>query len=282
MMKFRVKFKITRSTLGYTAFAVAALIVFAYLRFPGDMFARYLAAVATDLNREAILMVDDVKPSIPPALTLNHATLGFRDNLQATFQADTVTVGPAWLPLFKGRSAAAFDARTYGGIVNAQALTQRFLAFDGPVDWNVNFDGIDIGKIGYLKERLGRPVTGNLSGVLIFSGMLESLQNGTGTFDFTLVNGGYSFRESIMGMDRLDFRKVEAAVGIRNGVLTIKRLRLTGDKVNGALTGDIVLNAADIKSSQISLNFTFELAGQNRKLSLVMTGALANPSIKFM
>jgi type II secretion system protein N len=279
-MKLKFKFKITRSTLGYAAFTVAALIVFAYLRFPGETFARYLAALATDLNPEAILLVDDIKPAIPPGMTLDNVTLGFRDTPQATISADAVTVGPAWLPLFKGRSAAAFAAKTYGGTVNGQAQTGRFLALDGPIDWNVYLDGIDVGKIAYLKERLGHQITGNLTGVMTFSGPLESMQNGAGNFDFTLVNGAYPLRETIMGMERLDFRKVEAAVGIKNGVLTIKRLRLTGDRINGTLSGDIVLNGADIKSSQISLNFTFELAGQNKKISMIMTGALSNPQIR--
>lgn len=281
-MKFRIKFKITRYTFGYAAFAVAALIVFAYLRFPGDMFARYLAAAATDMNPNAIMLVDFVTPAIPPGITLHNVSIGFRDRPQATIQADAITVGPACLPLFKGRSATAFAAKAYGGAVSGQAQTSQFLAVDGQIDWKVNLDGIDIGKIGYLKERLGRQFAGNLTGVLTFSSLLPSLQNGVGSLEFTLVNGGYQFRESIMGMDRLDFKKVEAAIGIKNGVLTINRLRLTGDKVNGALTGDIVLNGADINGSQISLNFTFELQGQNKKISVVMTGTLANPSIKFI
>jgi type II secretion system protein N len=281
-MKFRIKFKITRYTFGYAAFAVAALIVFAYLRFPGDIFARYFVTAVADMNPNATMLVDFVTPAIPPGVTLNNVTLGFRDSPQATIQADAITVGPAYLPLFKGRSAAAFTAKTYGGGVFGQAQTNQFLAVDGPIDWKVNLDGIDIGKIGYLKERLGRQVAGNLTGVLTFSSLLPSLQNGVGSLEFTLVNGGYQLQESIMGMDRLDFKKVEAAIGIKNGVLTINRLRLTGEKVNGTLSGDIVLNGADIKSSQISLNFTFELPGQNKKMSLVMTGALANPSIKFM
>lgn len=279
-MKFRIK--ITRYTIGYAAFAIAALIVFAYLRFPGDTFARYFVSIVADMNPDAIMIVDSVSPAIPPGLTFNNVTLGFSDSSQATIQADAITVGPAYLPLFKGRSAAAFTAKAYGGAIDGQAQTNQFLAIDGPIDWKVNLDGIDIGKIGYLKERMGRQVAGNLTGVLAFKGPLQSMQNGAGTFEFTLVNGGYQFRESIMGMDRLDFKKVEAVVGIKNGVLTFTRFRLTGDKINGALSGDIVLNGADIKNSQISLNFTFELSGQNKKMSMVMTGSLANPSIKFM
>lgn len=281
-MKLRIKLKITRYTFGYAAFAVAALIVFAYLRFPGDIFAHYFASTVADMNPDALMTVDSVKPAIPPGVTLNNVTLGFRDSPQATIQADTITVGLAYLPLIKGRSTAAFTAKAYGGAVDGQAQTNQFLSVDGPIEWKANLDGIDIGKIGFLKERLGRQVAGNLTGVIAFKGLLQSMQNGAGTFEFTLVNGDCQFRESIMGMDRLDFKKVEAQIGIKNGVLTFNRFRLTGDKVNGALSGDVVLNSADIKSSQISLNFTFELPGQNKKMSLVMTGTLSNPSIKFM
>jgi type II secretion system protein N len=281
-MKMKLRLKITRHTLGYAVFTVSALIVFAYLRFPGDIFARYLTAAATDMSPGIIMKVDSVKPALPPGIMLDSVTLRFPDSPQAAIQTDAIMISPAYLPLFKGHTAAAFTLKSYGGAINGQAQTRQFMAFDGPLDWKVNLDGIDLGKIGYLKERLGRQITGSLTGSLNYNGLIRSLQNGAGTFEFTLAGGSYPFRENIMGMDRLDFRKVEAAIGIKNGVLTINRLRLTGDKVNGVLTGNIVLNDTDIKNSQLSLNFTFELQGHSKKISMVMTGILANPSIKFV
>ena len=278
-MKFRIK--ITRHAFGYAVFAMAALFVFLYVRFPGDMFARHLAAIATDLNPDAMVLIDSVKPAIPPGINFKNVKLGFRDNPAATIYVDTFTLKPAWLSLFKGQTTFVLTAKTYGGSVEAQAATKQFLAADGPIDGKLNLDGIDIASIGYLRERLGRQISGNLKGTMTFSGTILSPASGVSTFEFTLVDGSYRFQESIMGMDRLEFKKVEASIGMKNGVLTVNRLKLAGDKINGTLSGNIVLNGTDIKSSLLSLNFAFELPGQNKKLSLVMTGTLANPLIKY-
>jgi type II secretion system protein N len=279
-MKFKIK--ITRYTFGYAAFAVAALLVFLYLRFPGEMFARYLAAVAADMNPRAVMLIDSVKPSFVPGITFHNTTLGFQDNLSATIQADEWWVGPAWLPLFKGKSAVRYTAKAYGGSVRGQAVSRQFLAFGGPVDANLSLDGIDIGKIGYLKEKMGSQIAGSLKGSVTFSGPFKTPAGGTGNIEFTLLNGAFPLKQSIMGIERLEYRRVEAVVGIKNGVLNISRLRVAGDKINGTMTGDIALNSADFFSSQVSLNFTFELPGQNKKITLVMTGPLGNPSVKMI
>ena len=71
-------------------------------------------------------------------------------------------------------------------------------------------------------------------------------------------------------------------MSLKNGVLTITKLKLMGEKAACTLSGDITLNPADIKSSQINLNAAIELPGQNnKKISMVLTGPLGNPTIKY-
>jgi type II secretion system protein N len=282
-MKFKIKWKINRYTLGYLAFAVAALIVMLYLRFPVDTLARFLVSSVSENNPETILMIDATKPVIPPGIQFINLTLGSRDNPLSTIQADGITISPAYLTLLKGHTALAFSANTYGGVVQGQAGTNHFLSFQGPVNWKISADGVNIEKIGYLKERLGRQITGKLKGAMTFTGPLQTIASGTGNIEFTLVNGSYQLMESIMGIDRLDFKKVEALMSLKNGVLTITKLKLTGEKAGCTLSGDITLNATDIKSSQINLNAAIELPVQNnKKIAMVLTGTLGNPTIKYL
>ena len=282
-MKIKIKVKINRYTFGYFVFIVAALIVMLYLRFPGDTLTRFLVSSVSEENPETILLIDAAKPVIPPGIRFVNLTLGFRDTPLSTLQADAITIGPAYLTLLKGQTALAFKADTYGGVIQGQAEMNHSLSFQGPINWKISADGLNIDKIGYLKERLGRQITGKLKSAITFTGQIQSIASGAGNFEFTLVNGSYPLLESIMGIDRLDFKKVEALASLKNGVLTITKLKLTGEKAGCTLSGDIILNNADIKNSQINLNAAIELPAQNnKKIGMVLTGPLGNPTIKYM
>ena len=101
--------------------------------------------------------------------------------------------------------------------------------------------------------------------------------------EFTLINGSYPLRERLLGIDRLDYRRVDAQLNLKNGVLTISRLKLDGDRISGSLSGDITLNRQDVKASPISLTGSFEMAGQGgQKISLSLGGTIGNPVVKFM
>jgi type II secretion system protein N len=281
-MKRNIKLKITPYTFGYAAFAVAALILFLYLRFPGDILVRYLVSSASAMNPDQVLHIDSAKPVIPPGLIFTNLTLGFRNPPRSTIQADAITIKPGYLSLLSGRTAVTFAANAYGGEIRGQADTNNFLSFRGPIDWKLAADGLDIEKISYLKDRLGRQITGQFKGAMTFSGQLPSFFNGAGSLEFTLINGRYPLPEPFLGFDRLDFKSVEALFQLKNGILTIAKLKLTGDKVNGALSGAITLDTADINRSEINLNCAFELPPQNKKISMVLTGPLGNPRIRYL
>jgi type II secretion system protein N len=281
-MKRNIRLKITRYTFGYAAFAVAALILFLYLRFPGDILIRYLASSASAMNPDQVLHIASAKPVLPPGLTFTNVTLEFRNHPRSAIRADAITVRPGYLSLLSGRTAVAFAANAYGGAVKGQADTKHFLSFQGPIDWKLAADGLDMGKISYLKDRLGRQITGQFKGTMTFSGQLPSFFNGAGSLEFALSNGRYPLPEPFLGFDRLDFKSVEALVHLKNGILTITKLKLTGDKVNGVLSGAITLDKADINRSEINLNCTFELPPENKKISMVLTGTLGNPRIRYI
>jgi len=281
-MKFRIKLKIGKESLGYAAFAAVALIFFLYLRFPGDIFARYAISSLSAMNPDAILLIGDIRPGIPPGIRFKNIVLGFRDNPLATLQAETIITTPGYGALMKGRTAIFLTAAGYGGTVKGELGTSRFLSLQGPISARMTLDGLTMEKIGYLKERLGRQITGKLKGALNYSGNPQAPAAGSGNIDLTLSNGSYPLQENIMGFDRLDFKNVEARIILKNGILTINKLNLTGDKINASLSGDITLNNDNINSSRINLTCTLEATGQTRKLSMALTGVISNPTIRYM
>jgi len=270
-----------RAVVGYILAGVAMLILFLYLRFPGG-------AVTETIKAEAarypglLLSIDAARPAIPPGVMLENVTAGFRGRPEATLHADSLGVRPGWLSLLRGRLALVMAAEGYGGDVRGRIEFANIYSVKGPLSAEMNIREIRIEKCAWLRDALARQITGTLKGSATFSGVAESLKNGTGNIDLTLTNGTYQLLENILGFERIDFNKVDAKVSFRNGALKIAGLTLNGEKIRISLKGNILL-ADDFRESQIDLNGSIEIPMQgNKRVTLVISGTLGNPKTRFM
>jgi len=276
-----MKLKMNRAVAGYILAGVAMLILFLYLRFPGETVTDYIKADAAVRYPGMLLSIDKVLPAIPPGIELENVTTGFQGRPEATLHADRLSVRPGWLSLFRGRLSFLPMAEGYGGEVRGRIDFTDSFSLRGPLAAELNFREIRIEKCAWLRDALARQITGTLKGSASFSGT-EVLKNGTGNLDFTLTNGTYQLLESFFGFDRIDFNKVDAKISFRNGALKITGLTLNGEKLRISLKGNILL-ADDIRESQIDLNGTFEIPLQNNKrVTLTISGTLGNPKTRFM
>jgi type II secretion system protein N len=270
-----------RAVVGYILAGVAMLILLLYLRFPGG-------AVTETIKAEAVrypgllLSIDTARPAIPPGVTLENVTAGFRGRPEATLHADSLGIRPGWLSLLRGRLALVMAAEGYGGDVRGRVEFANIFSVKGPLSAKMSIREIRIEKCAWLRDALARQITGTLKGSATFSGAAESLKNGTGNIDLTLTNGTYQLLENILGFERIDFNKVDAKVSFRNGALKIAGLTLNGEKIRISLKGNILL-ADDFRESQIDLNGSIEIPMQgNKRVTLAISGTLGNPKTKFM
>jgi type II secretion system protein N len=276
-----MKLKMNRAVAGYILAGVAMLILFLYLRFPGETVTDYVKADAAVRYPGMLLSIDKVLPAIPPGIEFENVTTGFQGRPEATLHADRLSIRPSWLSLLRGRLSFLPMAEGYGGEVRGRIDFTDSFSLRGPLSAEVNFREIRVEKCAWLRDALARQITGTLKGSASFNGT-EVLKNGTGNLDFTLTNGTYQLLESFFGFDRIDFNKVDAKISFRNGALKITGLTLNGEKLRISLKGNILF-ADDIRESQIDLNGTFEIPLQNNKrVTLAISGTLGNPKTRFM
>ncbi|TSA48102.1 MAG: type II secretion system protein GspN [Deltaproteobacteria bacterium] len=270
-----------RAVLSYILAGVAMLILLLYLRFPGGAVTDYIKAEAARYPG-LLLSIDTVQPAIPPGITLENVTAGFRGRPEATLHADSLGIRPGWLSLLRGRLALVMAAEGYGGEIRGNIEFANIFSVKGPLSAEMNIREIRIEKCAWLRDALARQITGTLKGSATFSGAAGFLKNGTGNIDFTLTNGSYQLLESLLGFERIDFNKVDAKVSFRNGALKIAGLTLNGEKLRISLKGNILL-ADDFRESQIDLNGSIEIPMQgNKRVTLAIGGTLRNPKTKFM
>ncbi len=277
-----MKLKMNWAIAGYVLAGIAMLVLFLYLRFPGETVKAYVKAMAAVRNPQMLLSIDTVQPATLPGIALENITIGFQGRPEATLHADRLTIRAGWLALLRGRIAFILAAEGYGGVLKGHVEFADFFSLHGPLSAEANFREIRIEKCAWLKDALVRQITGTLQGSAAFSGAPETLKNGTLNIEFTLMNGTYPLQESFFGFDRIDFNRVDAKISIRNGALKIAGLTLKGEKINCSLKGN-VLFADDIRDSQIDLTGTIEIpVEKNKRVTLAISGTLGNPKTKFL
>jgi len=278
-----MKLKINRAIAGYIIAGIVMLCLFLYLRFPGEALTDYVKAAAAARYPQLLLSIDATKPAFPPGMAFENVTTSPDGRPEATLHADSLRVRPGGISLLGGRLSLLMAAEGYGGELRGRIDFSRLFSLRGPVTAGATLRDIRVEKCTWLREALARPITGTLKGTVSFSGQTEALKNGTGSIDFTLTNGAYQLIESFLGIEKIDFSKVEGKASFRNGALKITQLTLTGEKLRCFLKGDILL-ADDFGDSRIDMSGTIEIPMQNnsRRVTLTISGTIANPQTRFM
>lgn len=267
--------RISKSIVLYILFTFIVLAFFLYVRFPDQAVRSYLLDTMAERYPAASLSFASVSPSFPPGLKMANVRLSFKDNPASDVRLESLKVRPRLTGYLVGRSSFAMNAVAYGGTVQGRVNFPNLLPDKIPAGAEIKLDNLNLEKIAYLKERLGHQISGNLSGVYTYRGSDSQ-------FDFNVQNGTYQLVEKISGFDRIDFSRAEGQLTLKGGLLKINKLKLTGDKINFSLKGDIVLNP-DFRNSEISLTGTMELAAMNnKKISLTITGTIGNAKTKYL
>ena len=277
-----MRIRINRAMIGYPLAGIAMLLAFLYLRFPGEALTDYVKAVVAARYPGAALSIDTIQPSFPPGFVVSDIVVGARGRPDPILRVDGLTVRPGGLSLLSGRVAMIAAAESYGGEVRGRVEFSRPFSLQGPLTAAVDIRNLRIDKLTWLRDMLVRQVTGTLKGGLDFSGTTGALKNGTGTIEFTLTNGSFPLQEPFLGLDRIDYSRVEGKASFRNGALKVTQLTLTGDKLRASLKGNILL-AEDFQTSKLDLNGTMELPLLgNKRVTLAIDGTVGNPKSRVM
>lgn len=278
-----MKLKIRKAVLGYIAAGAVLLAAFLYIRFPGEAVTDWVKAAAQARYPGLGLSIGATRPTIPPGVVFENVTAAPDGRPEASLQLNTLKVRPGGLALLGGKLSLIMTAEGYGGRAAGSIDFSRLLSLKGPVTAGMTLQDVRIEKCTWLRDALAHTVTGTLKGAISFTGVAETLKTGTGTIDFTVTGGSYHLLESFLGIEKIDFSKLEGKASIRNGALKITQLTMTGEKLRGSLKGDILL-ADDFRDSRIDMNGTIDISmqGINRRVTLNIGGTLGNPQTRLM
>ncbi|MBE9547106.1 MAG: type II secretion system protein GspN [Proteobacteria bacterium] len=270
----------TKKWIAYTIYGILVTVVFLYWCFPSDNVADYIESTVTANNPNITLSIDSVKLSFPPGIRLNNLLVGFKDKPGSTLKANILRIRPGLAKLLRGRLSLLLGVDTCKGNIKGRLNFTNLFSVEGHVNAKAKVDNIDIGSCSYLKTLLGRQVTGKLKGSLIYNGNKE-LTNGAGSAEFVLLDGSIQLLKEVFGFDKLVFDAIETDMVLKNRILKMNRLNLSGKQLRGSLNGNIFLDN-DITRSRLDIKGNVVIPALNRKLSVVIKGTITNPEAKFM
>jgi type II secretion system protein N len=270
-----------RLICGYTLFAMAVFFACLYWRFPADMFKEIVVAKFTDAYPTCSIAMKDVIPDFPPGLRIEKMELRFSSAAEAGIVLDSVTVRPDFWKLFEGKINLELLLVGYGGRAAGHLDVPGFFAAGNAVKGDLKFDNLLTQNIAYLKYLLGRQMTGKLKGSISYADKGKEASGMTGRLDFNILNGSYPLADRAMGIDKLDFTQIEGQINLLEKGVRIEFINLNGEKVRCAIKGDVVIDQADFRNSQLNITGNLELRTLNsQKVNFSITGTFMNPITK--
>lgn len=236
-----------KTWLFYGVFAVALALIFAYYRFPAETVERIIVSESARLGPGIYTAIEQVEPSFPPGIEIRGLSLN-RGN-QPLFQAERVLVTPKLKTLLGTGKGYRFRIRAHGGAVTGSVDLsatgdQRRLQTHG---W---MRDLKLGDIPAVRSLSRSPLKGRLSGRWTY-GNDDSDRNAL-KIEVQVDHLEVALSQPIGVLQQLRVETLEADAVLKNHQLQVRQVTLSGDQVEGRLSGTGVI-AGSLPESRLDL-----------------------------
>ena len=245
-----------KKLLGYTLFAVVIGCFFLYIFFPFETLRQFLEGAITKISPELSLKVDSLRPALPFGLKLINTDLRHNSEPQIPFfKAETVILVPSIQTIIHRKPTVQFTCGAYGGKLHG-TFTSKTFSLKGPFESEIHISGVRLGQYPMLNEKLKRKCSGAMSGIITCKFGQEGLLEGSGKASFSIVNGKIYFTQPFLGMEAVDFKRIDANMKLINRTIIVDELSFAGKQVAATGNGTVLLNRHFERSA---LNITVQI-----------------------
>ena len=222
----------TKKWLLYSIYIFAAIAFFSYYLFPSEKVKNYVTFGFNRLNSNINISIDHVSPTFPPGLKLYKVNFYDMDNV--LLETEQIKVVPNLLSLFRSKIIFFFKGRAYKGILEGKGeftknKTEQNVIIEG------KFSNNNIKEIAFVKQFIGRNLTGILEGNFIYrnGGKL----GGTHEARFIISDGEIELLTPVFKLKNIHFSKIETEITMEHQRLKIKRCIIKASPADGNVSG---------------------------------------------
>ena len=242
---------------GYLLFALILTVALLYYRFPSDALRDYFQAKGLRANPRLALSVDRIEPSIAIGLKFMKAKVSMEDMPdRVILRADRLLIRPQLLSLLFGKSKFSFHCAAYQGDVSGSVYFKDDPKM-GFIDTEMALRNISVGDYPYLSHLFGRPLEGTLGGTISYSGPYNLMSDSLGEANLRLSDGRVKLLQPFLTLKSIDFSEMEIDMVLKKEKISVTRLELKGEQLQGSLSGTITLKE-QLAQSSLDLKGTIE------------------------
>jgi type II secretion system protein N len=268
-----------KNALWFTLYGILITVAFLYLLFPSDIVKNKLEEAFN--SSDFILKSESLKPSLPLGVKFKDITISSASSGNIPFQGELLDLQFNPISLFQKTKSVGLGGRAYGGKFKGHVGLASFSKAYPPKEWDLNLANIDLGKYTFIKNLMGKEITGKANGSLSYQSAGKT-GSSSGTIDLTLSKGSYPLLEAFLGMNHIAYDIAEIKARLQNGVLKVERFDVSGPQIKGSFKGEIVL-ADFFQNSRLNLSGEIELLGQNKaKMKVTVSGTPASPELRYI
>lgn len=258
--------------------AALGFLIFYVLVMPGiikKLAAGYLAKGYPGLT----VNIGSAMPSLPAGVRFGGISL--KDQGGRSFEAAKLAINARVFKLLGGSLSFAVDSALYGGRLKGVIDYPGMSVASGPFKANFSFEGLKAGDCSLLK--LGRQLTGKMSGSVELAGEAGSASRGNGRIDLVILNGILPLADNSMGLQGLAFERLEFSAVLNQGILKISRFDLTDRALAGSFQGHMLLGNGDFGRNQLWLQGHLTLSSDpGRRHTVILSGTFEQPAVDIL
>jgi type II secretion system protein N len=218
--------------LFYGLFAVVLALIFAYLRFPVETVERFIVAQSAQFGPEIQTKLEQVEPSFPPGIEIRRLSVQ-RIN-QPLFEAEHAWVNPRLKTILGIGTGYRFRILAHGGEITG---TADWITTDGQplLQVDVQFHGIDLSDLPLTRMISESPLQGLFSGKVSYT---NGASHGRQVIaDARVDNLQVNLSRPLMVLKQIRIESLRADAILKNEQLQVRQIQLSGDQVEGSLSG---------------------------------------------
>ena len=244
--------KLNRNRILLGVYIIGLFVFFLYICFPSDSIRTYLANRLSNMSPQIRVMIERVKPALPPGIRLFNVQLYHRENFWGSIE--NIKIIPSLLSLFGSETAFSFQGNAYAGEIKGKAeIGANSPAVRMMVDTTLS--GIQVKDVEAIQDVSDYKISGILNATMAYT---TDARNRTMKGNLALSDCRLDLAVPFFNQDLLTFRDVQAEVLLNNQTLTIKRCNIAGNELDA---NNLTVFIADRCVMKVQTSLLSPLAG---------------------
>jgi type II secretion system protein N len=233
----------------YVLYAVFALAVFLYFRFPSELMKEMLIAKMNQLDPLAQLETESVRPAFPPGIKLEPLTIIYDD--MPIVRLDSLKITPRLFSMLSQNKRFSFKGILADGELKGTAGVTATASGD-QIQGDLRFSSVPLEFLEILHQYPNFKPDGMMNATVDFD---SAKGGGSADISLEITPARIVLDPPLMDLKVLEFSLIKAQLAATQRMVQIRNCEAAGDQLEAKLTGAVVLRQP-FTDSRLTLSLT--------------------------